>query len=427
MSTIFIYYSSVQHKLQILSAAAKYDVSCSSSGSKRATPREGLGNCAASGICHSFTEDGRCISLLKILLSNVCAYDCAYCINRRSNDIPRATFKVQEVVELTLEFYRRNFIEGLFLSSGVLRSPDYTMEALVRVARSLRVDHRFGGYIHLKAIPGASPELVALAGIYADRLSVNMELPSDASLRHLAPEKSFPAAFQPMSQIRDLIRSHPLLPRRRVAPPRFAPAGQTTQMIIGASPESDFQILHLASHLYQQQGLKRVYFSGYIPINTDRRLPALTTPPLGRKHRLYQADWLMRFYHFRFDEIVDPIHPDLEKDLDPKVTWALRHPEFFPLDLNRAEYEMILRVPGIGVHSARLILQGRKFGTVRLEHLKRIGVALKRARYFIFDPDMPRQVQNLYPEQIRNRLLPPPSVQQMNLFANPSLPQITHG
>ncbi len=370
-------------KLKILSAAAKYDVSCSSSGSNRATPKGGMGNAAQSGICHSFTEDGRCISLLKVLLSNVCVFDCAYCANRRSNDIPRATFKVTEIVYLTLEFYKRNLIEGLFLSSGVIGTADYTMEALVRVAKSLRLEHRFGGYIHLKAIPGASQELVAQAGLYADRLSVNIEIPSDASLKRLAPEKDFASVFSPMNSIKDAIDEHRAEKRLTVRAPRFAPGGQTTQLIVGASPESDFNILKLASGLYGQQQLKRVYYSGYIPVNRDNRLPTVSAPPLRRENRLYQADWLMRFYKFGYDEIVDAQNPHLEPDLDPKAGWALRHPEFFPVDLNRADYETILRVPGIGVKSAKLIVQGRRFGAVRMEHLKRFGVALNRARLFL--------------------------------------------
>jgi putative DNA modification/repair radical SAM protein len=424
----------MQNKLNILAGAAKYDVSCSSSGSNNATPQGGMGNTAATGICHSFTEDGRCVSLLKLLLTNVCIYDCAYCMNRRTNDIPRATFKVSEVVNLTLEFYQRNFIEGLFLSSGIIKSPDYTMEALVRVARELRTVHHFGGYIHLKAIPGASPELIEEAGRYADRLSVNIEIPSEPALQYLAPEKNFASVFQPMNHIREkmveykapatrLLSSSPSL-TRHAKPPRFVPAGQTTQMIIGASPESDFQILTLASGLYQQQQLKRVYYSGYIPINQDHRLPVVSAPPLKRENRLYQADWLMRFYHFRHDEILDAANPFLDPDFDPKMVWAMRHPELFPLDINNADYEMILRIPGVGVRSAKLIIQGRRFGRVRAEHLKRMGVALKRAKYFITDPDLPRALQRLYPEQIRATLLPPSRVLQQISFLDTPPPQL---
>jgi len=412
----------VQKKLSILSAAAKYDVSCSSSGSKRSTPAGGIGNGATSGICHSFTEDGRCISLLKILLSNVCIFDCAYCANRRSNDIPRATFKVSEVVDLTLEFYRRNLIEGLFLSSGVVGSPDTTMEALVRVARTLRLEHRFGGYIHLKAIPGASPELVAQAGRFADRLSVNIEIPSDDSLRHLAPEKNHASVFAPMNSIHQGIVEYKAESRLSRKAPRFAPAGQSTQLIVGASPESDLHILRLASSLYGQQELKRVYYSGYLPVNSDSRLPALTTmPPLRRENRLYQADWLMRFYQFRFDEILDASNPDLDPSLDPKAAWALRHPEFFPVDLDVADYESILRVPGVGVRSAKMIVQGRRFGSIRMEHLKRFGVVLKRAKPFLVDHGNPFSSREVHPERLRQLLLPAQASPQLSLFAEPAL------
>lgn len=382
-----------------------------------------MGNGAASGICHSFTEDGRCISLLKILLSNVCIFDCAYCANRRSNDIPRATFKVSEVVELTLEFYRRNLIEGLFLSSGVVGSADTTMEALVRVARALRLEHRFGGYIHLKAIPGASRELVAQAGLYADRLSVNIEIPSDSSLQHLAPEKNHASVFAPMNSIHQGILEYKSESKRSRTVPRFAPAGQSTQLIVGASPENDLHILRLASGLYGQQQLKRVYYSGYIPVNSDNRLPALTSmPPLRRENRLYQADWLMRFYQFRFDEILDESHPDLDPALDPKAGWALRHPEFFPVDLDTADYEAILRVPGVGVRSAKMIVQARRFGSVRFEHLKRFGVVLKRAKPFLVDHGNPFASREVRPERVRHLLLSGSASPQLSLpLLDPSI------
>lgn len=416
MSKLF-YCSFVQHKLSILADAAKYDVTCSSSGGNRNTPAGGIGNSAPTGICHSFTEDGRCISLLKLLLTNVCLYDCAYCRNRRSNDIPRATFRVDEVVQLTLEFYRRNWIEGLFLSSGVIRSPDYTMEALMLIAKKLRAEHSFGGYIHLKAIPGASPELIALAGLYADRLSVNIEIPSNPSLQLLAPEKNYESVYGPMDSIHHAITESKVERKKSRNALRFAPAGQTTQMIVGASPESDLHILELSSSLYQKQELKRVYYSGYIPVNSDPRLPTITSTPLRRENRLYQADWLMRFYHFTFDEILDNHNPFLDNDFDPKLAWALRHPAYFPIDLNTADYHQILRVPGIGVQSAQKIVQSRRFGKIRSEHLKRLGVAYNRARYFIIDPTQPISLQHLYPEQIRTRLLPPPKPQQLDLFS----------
>ena len=419
----------MQKKLAILSAAAKYDVSCSSSGSRRNTPTGGMGNAAYSGICHSFAEDGRCISLLKILFSNVCRYDCAYCANRRTNDIPRATFTVREVVDLTLEFYRRNLIEGLFLSSGVFGSPDAVMEALVRVAATLRQEG-FGGYIHLKAIPGASPELIRRAGLHADRLSVNIEIPSEDSLKRLAPEKDFASVLAPMGSIRQGILEQKGEPHRRsrTPAPLFAPAGQTTQLIVGATPENDLHILKLASGLYHGQGLKRVYYSGYIPVNRDVRLPTLSAPPLLRENRLYQADWLMRFYKFTVDEIVDPLHPDLDPELDPKAAWALRHPEAFPVDLNHADYETILRVPGIGVRSAQRIVTGRRYGTVRLEHLKRLGVALKRAIPFLQLPGALPSFRDLRPERIRPLLLSSRSrieSTQLSLFDTPLL--LSHG
>lgn len=411
----------MQNKLKILSAAAKYDVSCSSSGSKRSTPQGGVGNGEASGICHSFTDDGRCISLLKILMSNVCLYDCAYCANRRSNDIPRATFRPSEIVDLTMQFYKRNMIEGLFLSSGVFGSPDTTMEALVAVARTLRKDHRFGGYIHLKAIPGASPELVAQAGLYADRLSVNIEIPSEDGLKRLAPEKDYASVFAPMNSIHQGILEHKAESKISSRAPRFSPAGQSTQLIVGATPESDLQILNLASGLYGRQQLKRVYYSGYIPVNMDNRLPTISRPPLRRENRLYQADWLMRFYKFQVDEIVDAANPDLDPDLDPKAAWALRHPERFPVDVNHADYETILRVPGIGVKSAKLIVEGRRHGTVRMEHLKRFGVALKRARPFLYDPHAIGTYREIRPERIRPLLASPAEVEQFSLFAEPLL------
>ncbi|MDR3002199.1 MAG: putative DNA modification/repair radical SAM protein [Fibromonadaceae bacterium] len=397
----------ILQKLEILAGAAKYDVSCSSSGGSRTTQKGGFGNSCPAGVCHSFTEDGRCISLLKILLTNVCVYDCAYCANRKSNDTPRATFKVHEVVNLTIEFYKRNYIEGLFLSSGVIKNPDYTMEALIRVAKSLREEHRFGGYIHLKAIPGASPDLIALAGYYADRMSVNIEIPSEVSLKMLAPEKDFESVYSPMNRLRVKILEHKgNLSRRGLK--KFVPAGQSTQVIVGASPENDLNIITLAAGLYKAQELKRVYYSGYIPVNTDSRLPVISAPPLKRENRLYQADWLMRFYGFNYDEILDKNNPWLDPEFDPKMAWALRHPEFFPIDLDSANYEEILRVPGIGVKSAKFIVHSRRFGRIRLEHLKKMGVALKRAKYFLVNPDIPREWQKLYPEQVRTRLLPAP-------------------
>ena len=401
----------IREKLNILSAAAKYDVSCSSSGSKRCAPKGGLGSACSAGICHTWSSDGRCISLLKVLMSNACKYDCAYCVNRRSNDVPRATFTPKELINLTLEFYRRNYIEGLFLSSAVVGSPDRTMEMLVQVAKELRTVHKFGGYIHLKAIPGASRELLHLAGLYADRSSVNIEIPTDRALQYLAPEKN----HESMNYLAEKKLEYKA-DRSRYSP-HFLPAGQSTQMIVGAAGETDLQILTLSNGFYKQQQMKRVYFSGYVPVNADKRLPALTTkPPLLREHRLYQADWLMRFYNFDFDEIVDKTYPNLDLELDPKAAWALRHPEFFPIDIQTADYSMLLRVPGIGVKSAQLIASGRKFSKIRLEHLKKMGVVLKRAKYFIYHPDTPAYLRRLYPEMVRPLLLPKPQPLQLDLF-----------
>ena len=415
----------VREKLRILSAAAKYDVSCSSSGSSRCAPTGGLGDACSAGICHTWAADGRCVSLLKVLLSNACKYDCAYCVNRRSNDVPRATFTPRELIQLTIEFYRRNYIEGLFLSSAVIRDPDYTMELLVKIARELRTVHRFGGYIHLKAIPGASARLLYEAGLYADRSSVNIEIPSDRSLQYLAPEKNYESIFRPMNFLAERKLEYSAGKRSRYTP-KFLPAGQSTQMIVGASGESDLQILRLSAGFYKQQRMKRVYFSGYIPVNADKRLPALTTkPPLLREHRLYQADWLMRFYNFGHEEILDESNPNLDPDLDPKAMWALRHPEFFPIDLQTADYEMILRVPGIGVKSAQLIVSGRRYGTIRLEQLKKMGVVLKRAKYFIFNPDVPANLRRLYPEMLRPLLIARPKPAQLDFFSQlqtPALP-----
>ena len=380
--------ASVAVKLKILAESARYDVSCSSSGTTRRGVKGGIGSAEGLGICHSFTDDGRCVSLLKVLLTNVCEYDCAYCINRRSNDIPRATFSVEELVEVTLAFYRRNFIEGLFLSSAVFRSPDYTMDRMVRALRDLRLRHRFTGYIHMKSIPGASRELVRQAGFYADRMSVNIEIPSDANLRLLAPEKDHESVYAPMKFIREELAQNREDARKFNRVPRFVPAGQSTQMIIGASNERDNDILRLSSLLYSGPNLRRVYYSGFIPVNTyDSRLPALKQAPLVRENRLYQADWLMRFYHFRAEEIADETCPDLDMELDPKCAWALRHPEFFPVDLNRASYEEILRVPGIGVRSAQRVVAARRMGRVTGEHLKKMGLALNRARFFIVRTD----------------------------------------
>ncbi|WPU91155.1 putative DNA modification/repair radical SAM protein [Mucilaginibacter sabulilitoris] len=373
----------ITEKLNILADAAKYDVSCASSGSKRKNENKGLGN-ASNGICHSYTEDGRCVSLLKILLTNHCIFDCAYCVSRKNNDIKRAAFTVQEVVDLTINFYRRNYIEGLFLSSGIFKNADYTMERLVRVAKKLRHEHNFNGYIHLKSIPGASDELMREAGLYADRLSVNLEMPTEAGLKLLAPDKNHQDMIDPMNFLKNEIIQRTEEKKLFKKAPMFAPAGQSTQVIIGATPENDQQILQSANYFYKNFNLKRVYYSGYVPVLKDKRLPALNTSvPMVRENRLYQADWLMRFYGFHVNEIVDNDQPLLDLDIDPKLGWAIRNMQVFPIDINKADLQMILRVPGIGLQSAQKIVSARKFAKLGWEQLKRIGVAINRARYFI--------------------------------------------
>lgn len=400
----------VLEKLKVLAESARYDVSCASSGTSRSNQKGSIGSAAGWGICHSFSEDGRCISLLKVMLTNVCMYDCAYCINRRSNDIPRATLAVSELVDLTIEFYRRNYIEGLFLSSGIVRSPDYTMERLVRIVKDLRQVHRFNGYIHMKSIPGASQELVQEAGLYADRLSVNIEIPKEESLKMLAPEKNFQSVFAPMRYIQQGVLESAEERKRHRHAPRFAPAGQSTQMIIGATPETDKDILWVSSALYKRPTMKRVYYSGFVPVNGyDNRLPALKQPPLVRENRLYQADWLLRFYQFKVEEIVDDSYPDLDLEIDPKLAWALRHPECFPVDINKADYEMILRVPGIGVKSAKLIVTSRRHGRLGTHQLKKIGIVMKKAQYFITCNELTMQTVNeLRPENVRRLLVKKP-------------------
>ncbi|MCM2263636.1 MAG: putative DNA modification/repair radical SAM protein [Desulfuromonadales bacterium] len=369
-------------KLEILSAAARYDASCASSGSRRSRD-DGVVNGLPAGVCHSWSADGRCISLLKVLYTNRCRYDCAYCVNRRSKDGPRVSFTPHEVAELTVNFYRRNYIEGLFLSSGVFSTPDETMEELVEAVRLLREEYRFNGYIHLKLIPGADSRLVEQAGRYADRVSVNIELPTAASLRQFAPDKSREAVLAPMRTADALIGAAAGERRRSPRALRFAPAGQSTQLIVGATPESDREILTLSEALYRQMHLRRVYYSAYVPIGSDNRLPVLPAPPLLREHRLYQADWLLRYYGFAVSELLDEATPHLDVHLDPKAAWALRHPEIFPVEVNRADYEMLLRVPGLGVRSARRILRARRVGALHGDDLARLGVVIKRARWFL--------------------------------------------
>ena len=401
-------------KLRVLTESAKYDVSCSSSGTVRKGKQGMVGSTVGGmGICHSFADDGRCISLLKIMLTNYCMYDCAYCINRRTNDIKRATLSVSELEEITMEFYRRNYIEGLFLSSGVVRNPDYTMERLTAIVRDLRTVHRFNGYIHLKAIPGASQELLSEAGRYADRMSVNIEIPREESLKLLAPEKDHRSVFPPMKLIQQGVLENKEDRRKYRYAPRFVPAGQSTQMIVGATDESDLDILKMSNAMYHQPTMRRVYYSGYVSVNTyDPRLPVLKQPPLVRENRLYQADWLMRFYQFNVDEIVDDKHSHLDLDVDPKLGWALRHPEFFPVDINSDDYERILRVPGIGVKSAMLIVNSRRFNRITSYHLKKIGVVMKKAKYFITCGELTSSfsqpiigINELRPERLRPLLV----------------------
>lgn len=426
-------------KLQILSDAAKYDAACTSSGVDRQPALGQIGSAVACGICHSFAGDGRCISLLKVLMTNICIYDCKYCVNRRSNDTPRATFAPKELADLTIQFYRRNYIEGLFLSSGVLRDPDYTCERMIETLRLLREEYRFAGYIHAKAIPGADSALIARLGMLADRVSVNIEMPSNESLRLLAPDKSKTSILKPMGFITGRIAENRTdLVKYRHAP-RFAPAGQSTQMVIGATPESDYQILRLSEALYGKYKLKRVFYSAYMPMNEDTLLPARDVkPPLLREHRLYQADWLLRFYGFSADELLDDAHPDFNPYLDPKCNWALHHLEQFPVEVNRADYATLLRVPGIGVTSAKRILRARRAGSLDFDALKKLGVVLKRAQYFITCRGRQRQglmqtkdaaIRALLSEQALARLQEDaPSVlrpRQLSLFDQPGAPQLT--
>ncbi len=371
-------------KIEILSDAAKYDVSCSSSGSTRKNKKGGLGNAEKSGICHSWTQDGRCISLLKILMTNHCIFDCAYCVNRRSNDeAERVILSVEEIVSVTVNFYKRNYIEGLFLSSGVYQSPNITMEKMYQVAWKLRHEENFNGYIHMKAIPGASKEYIDRVGRLVDRMSNNIELPSEKSLNLLAPQKKKDLLFSPMKQIRNQLLETAEEKKLFRSAPDFVPAGQTTQMIIGATQESDRDILLLSASLYKKMNMKRVYFSAFVPTSENSLLPALKEPPLQREHRLYQADWLLRFYKFEAEELLSDDQPFFDVDLDPKCNWALKHIEQFPVEINRCSYEMLLRIPGFGVTGALKIYHARKYGTVEFHHLKQFGVAVNRAKFFI--------------------------------------------
>ncbi len=394
----------ITEKLTILADAAKYDVSCSSSGSNRKNRDKGLGT-TGNGICHAYTEDGRCVSLLKILLTNVCIYDCAYCVSRKSNDIKRAAFTVQEIVELTLNFYRRNYIEGLFISSGIFTNADYTMERLVLIAKKLRTEHKFNGYIHIKSIPGASEDIIKEAGLYADRLSINVEMPTEKSLALLAPDKKRIDMITPMKVLKNAIIENREEKKLFKKAPLFAPAGQSTQMVIGATPETDLEILYLANGFYKKMQMRRVYYSGYVPVSNDYRLPAIGTPvPMVRENRLYQADWLLRFYGFEVQDIVNQENPLLDMDIDPKLGWALRNLHLFPIDINTADYALILKVPGIGVQNAKKIVAARKFSMVTFGHLKKLGIALNRARYFI-SAGNEFETKDWLPAQIKHAIL----------------------
>ena len=396
----------IKEKLAILADAAKYDVSCSSSGSNRKGVKGDLGNTSAFGICHSFTQDGRCISLLKILLTNRCIYDCVYCVSRRSNDIKRAAFTVEEIVDLTINFYRRNYIEGLFLSSGVFKDANTTMERLVRVAKKLRLEERFNGYIHLKTIPGASDELIREAGLYADRLSINLEIPTKEGLKLLAPEKDHKRMLSNVEFVKNELAINTIEKQKYKHTPKFAPAGQTTQMIIGATNETDQKIIHVADYMYQKLSLKRVYYSGYVPVLQDSRLPSLQSQvPVVRENRLYQADWLMRYYGFAPNEIVDERQPFLDLEIDPKLAWALRNSHLFPIDINQAPREMLLRIPGVGVRSVQKILMARKFQTLSYYDLKKMGVTLSRAKYFITCSGATPLAGTIDPLRLRSLLL----------------------
>lgn len=398
----------IREKLNILADAAKYDVSCSSSGGSRKNENKGIGDSSASGICHTYTEDGRCVSLLKILLTNHCIYDCAFCVSRKSNDIKRAAFTVEEVVDLTMSFYRRNYIEGLFLSSGIFKNADFTMERLLRIVKKLRLEERFNGYIHLKTIPGASPELLTEAGLYADRMSINLEMPTETGLKLLAPDKSHEEVKKPLGFIQNNIARFKDEKKTGLIKhvPKFVPAGQSTQMVIGATPETDMEIMYSANEYYKNFSLKRVYYSGYIPISYDSRMPIIgTQPPLLRENRLYQTDWLMRFYGFEVQELLNPKNPHLDTDMDPKLSWALRNLDQFPIDINRADYKMILRVPGIGVRSALKIIQARKFGRLRSDQLQKIGVAYNRAKHFIRCADSPYLLNEPDAPHLKNLIL----------------------
>ena len=410
---------SIEEKLRILSDAAKYDVSCSSSGSSRKNTNNGLGNAAINGICHSWSADGRCISLLKILMTNYCIYDCKYCINRKDNDIERAILSPDEIVKLTINFYRRNYIEGLFLSSGIIKNADYTMELMIAVAKKLRLEEKFNGYIHMKVIPGASRQLINEIGLYVDRVSVNIEFAENTALKLLAPDKKPTDISTSMGLIRKNVLENIEDKKFFKSTPSFIPAGQTTQMIIGASGESDYSILTRSENLYKNFDLKRVYYSGYVPVNKSGILVSVDQAvPMIREHRLYQADWLLRFYNFRADEILNEKDPFVDPFLDPKTNWAIKNSHFFPIEINKASYKELLRVPGIGVTSAKRIVMARKYSTIRYEHLKKLGIVIKRAKYFITVNGEFLGFKKENPELIRNALMEKEKMlaEQLRLF-----------
>ena len=408
----------IDEKLRILSDAAKYDVSCSSSGSSRKNTSNGLGNAAYSGICHSWSADGRCVSLLKILMTNHCIYDCKYCINRKSNDIERAILTPDEIVRLTMNFYRRNYIEGLFLSSGVIKNADYTMEQMIAVAKKLRLEENFNGYIHMKVIPGASQELIHEIGLYVDRVSVNIELAENKALKLLAPDKKPNDISTSMGLIRKNQIQNTEEKKLFKSTPSFIPAGQTTQMIIGAGGESDFAILNRSENLYKNFGLKRVYYSAYVPVNKSGILANTDAVPMVREHRIYQADWLLRFYNFKAEEILDEKNPFIDPLLDPKANWAVQNWHLFPMEINRASYKDLIRIPGIGVTSAKRIVMARRHNVIKYEHLKKLGVVIKRAKYFITVNGEFMGFRKESPELIRNALMEKEKMemQQLKLF-----------
>jgi len=414
----------ILEKLTVLSDAAKYDVACTSSGVDRKGAPGSIGNAISAGICHSFSADGRCIALLKVLMSNACVYDCSYCVNRKSNDVQRATFEPHELAELMIQFYRRNYIEGLFLSSAVVRNPDYTCEQMIEVLSLIRNTYRFRGYIHVKAIPGADDKLLTTLGLLADRMSINLELPSHDSLKLLAPDKSREDILVPMGRIKTGIHENRTDLAKYRNTPRFVPAGQSTQMIVGATPETDYQIINLSAALYKKYELKRVFYSAYMPVLTGRNLPSLDTKPqLLREHRLYQADWLLRFYHFDSSELLDERNPNFNLLIDPKCNWALNHYDHFPVEINTAPYETLLRVPGLGVISAKKIIRARRMGSLDFPDLKKLGVVLKRAQYFITCRGKPAQGILSDPEAVLRGLLSEQSaslaqkpMEQLSLF-----------